>query len=107
MEMGNTDATGIRLEVMDTSSGVLAAEEGSIVKQAVTTTKIDEPKNGTVLNNHKDEMNGENDERKAAIRLCKTSKHLSSVIDKTERFALDLFPEIMYKLCLAWWVGLK
>ena len=96
METENTDSTGIRLEVMDTSSRVLAAEEGNIVKQAVTTTKIDEPKNGTVLNNHKDDMNGENDERKAAIRLCKTSKHLSSVIDKTERVALDLFPEIMY-----------
>ena len=68
METENTDASCIQLEVMDTTSAA-AAEE-----RKIAASKVDEPKNGTVINNHKDEMNGENDERKTAIRLCKTGK---------------------------------
>ena len=75
-----TDASAIRLELMDSTSGAAAAEEGKGMKEVVT-TKSDETKNGTLSNNHK-EPNGENDERKTAIRLCKTSKFIASNIDK-------------------------
>ena len=71
MEVEASDTSSIQLEVMDTTPGAVAAEEGKAVKEVA---KPDETKNGTLSNNHREEPNGENDERKAAIRLCKTGE---------------------------------
>ncbi len=63
METEETEEAAIQLEVMDTSA---AMEEG---KAAGGTSK-----SNVSSNNHKDEGDGENGERKAAIRLCKTGE---------------------------------
>ncbi len=82
-----TSASGadeIHLEVMDTSED--------------QNTPSSEKRNDVTVGNHKDGLNGENGERKAAIRVCKTGK---SANDSPDPNTSGCFQSVEYRVCLS------